>query len=191
MGKSILVLTAALYYALKSSYQIWRVERFQTDDCIYITQKGVRINVYPGKKKESPYDFRVKFQEPGKRERTPAHVHIIVDMYVKHAYNPDLTLKLKEHILQMMQQIGPVNSFPPRLQFFRPQHVDPFQELDRVGEFTVEFLLVVIELLAIQEKTNYPHGSLTESLYRDFGVKDRFSVIQKAIFRGQKEFPNS
>jgi len=185
-SKRILALIVALYYYLKSSYQIWRVKHLQVDDCIYTTEKGIRINVYPGKKKESPHDFKVKFQEPGKKERTPAHVHIIVEMYVKHAYNPNLTLKLKEHILQMMQQIRPANSFPPHLQFFKPQHVDPFRELDRVGEFTVEFLLVVIELLAIQEKTNYPQGLLTESLYRDFGIKDRFSVIQKAIFRGQK-----
>lgn len=44
-------------------------------------------------------------------------------------------------------------------------------------------MLVVTELMAIQEKTNYPEGSLTESLYRDFGVKDRFSVIQKAVLK--------
>jgi hypothetical protein len=54
-----------------------------------------------------------------------------------------------------------------------------------VGECTVEFLLVAIELVAIQEKTNYPLGSLTENLYKDFGVKDRFSVIQKAVWRGK------
>jgi len=44
-------------------------------------------------------------------------------------------------------------------------------------------LLVLTELMAIQEKTNYPKGTLTESLYRDFGVKDRFSVIQKAVLK--------
>ncbi|MCS7227654.1 MAG: hypothetical protein NZ839_01665 [Endomicrobia bacterium] len=42
------------------------------------------------------------------------------------------------------------------------------------------------ELLAIQEKTNYPTGSLTESLYKDFVEKDRFSVIQKAILKKLK-----
>jgi len=128
-------------------------------------------------------DFIVKFREPDKRERTPAHVHLIVEMYVKHAHNPSLTLHLKEHILKMLSEVKPVNSFPPSLQFFRPEHVEPFKDLDRVGEFTVEFLLVVTELMAIQEKTNYPEGSLTESLYKDFGVKDRFSVIQKAVLK--------
>lgn len=104
-------------------------------------------------------------------------------MYVKHAHNPSLTLKLRDHILTMMSQIKPANSFPPSLQFFKPEHIESFKALDEVGEFTVEFMLVVTELLAIQEKTNYPDGSLTESLYKDFGVKDRFSVIQKAVLK--------
>ncbi|MCX7797551.1 MAG: hypothetical protein N2249_02875 [Melioribacter sp.] len=121
--------------------------------------------------------------EPGRRERTPKHIHLIVEMYVKHAYDPDLTLQLKEHILGMFENITPVNSFPPNLQFFRYEHVERFNRLDEVGEFSVEFLLVVIELIAIQEKTNYPNGSLTQSLYRDFGIKDRFSVIQKAVLQ--------
>ena len=85
----------------------------------------------------------------------------------------------------MLSQIKPVNSFPPSLQFFKPEHTDPFNDLDKVGEFTVEFMLVVTELMAIEEKTNYPTGSLTESLYKDLGVKDRFSVIQKVVWRGR------
>ncbi|MEW6674861.1 MAG: hypothetical protein AB1348_02405, partial [Nitrospirota bacterium] len=172
-----------IYYYLKSSYKVWKVKRLQEDDLIYTTKAEVKIGVYPGRKSESPYDFIVKFRKPNKRERTPAHVHLIVEMYVKHAHNPSLTLKLKEHILTMLSQIKPVNSFPPRLQFFKTEHIEPFKNLDKVGEFPVEFLLVVTELMAIQEKTNYPEGSLTESLYKDFGVKDRFSVIQKAVLK--------
>jgi hypothetical protein len=107
-----------------------------------------------------------------------------VKMYVKHAFNPSLTLKLREHILKMLSQVQPVTSFPPTLQYFKPEHVEPLKELDKVGEFTVEFLLVAIELVAIQERTNYPTGTLTESLYKSFGVKDRFQVIQKAVWRG-------
>lgn len=85
--------------------------------------------------------------------------------------------------MEMFKHIRPIDYFPPKLQFFKPEHVEPFKDLDRVGEFSVEFMLVVTELMAIQEKTNYPKGSLTESLYRDFGVKDRFSVIQKAVLK--------
>jgi len=158
-------------------------DQLQEDDLVYTTKANVQIGVYPGKKPESPYDFIVRFREPDKRERTPAHVHLIVEMYVKHAYNPSLTLRLRDHILTMLSQIKPINSFPPTLQFFKAEHIEPFKELDKVGEFSVEFMLVVTELMAIQEKTNYPLGSLTESLYRDFGAKDRFQVIQKAVLK--------
>ncbi len=170
-----------IYYYLKCSYKIWLVRKAEKDDVVYTTKGNIKIAVYHGKK--SPYDFKVKFQEPGKRERTPAHVHLIVEMYVKHAYNPILTLKLRDHILEMFKSIKPIDYFPPKLQFFKPEHAEPFKELDNVGEFTVEFMLVVTELLAIQEKTNYPQGSLTERVYKDFGIKDRFSVIQKAVLK--------
>ena len=179
-------LLKTIYYYLKSSYKIWCVKHVQEDDLIYTTKANVRFEVYPGKKQQSPYDFIVRFREPNKRKRTPAHVHLIVEMYVKHAYNPSLTIKLKDHILCMLEQIKPVTTFPPTLQFFKPAHVETFKELDKVGEFTVEFLLVAIELVAIQEKTNYPTGTVTENLYKSFGVKDRFQVIQKAVWKGRK-----
>jgi hypothetical protein len=83
----------------------------------------------------------------------------------------------------MFKHIQPITSYPPELQFFRKEHIEKFRDLNKVGEFGVEFLLVVTELLAIQEKTNYPSGSLTESLYKDFSERDRFAVIQKAVLR--------
>jgi len=174
---------AAIFFYIKTSYRINRVKRSLVDDLIYTTKKDIKISVYPGKKKESPYDFVVKYQEPGKRERTLAHVHPIVDMYIKLTHNQELTLKFKEHILKMLKALEPINYFPPKLQFFKPAHVEPFRELDSIGEFSIEFLLVSTELMAIQEKTNYPKGSLTERLYESFGVKDRFSVIQTAVLK--------
>ena len=109
-----------------------------------------------------------------------------VKMYVKHAFNSSLTLKLRDHILTMISQVESVTSFPPTLQYFKPKHIEPFKELNKVGEFTVEFLLVVTELVAIQEKTNYPTGTVTGNMYKNFGVKDRFSVIQGAVWKGKK-----
>lgn len=179
----IIRLLLRIYYYLRCSYKIWEVRHLQEYTLVYTTKENVQIGVYLGRKPESPYDFIVKFREPGKQERTPAHVHLIVEMCVKHTHNPLFTLKLKEHILTMLKTINSVSSFPSTLQFFKPEHIELFKELDRVGEFTIEFLFVVTELLAIQEKTNYPEGSLTESLYKDFGVKDRFSVIQKAVLK--------
>ena len=62
----------------------------------------------------------------------------------------------------MLKALEPINYFPPKLKFFKPKHVEPFKQLDSIGEYSVEFLLVATELMAIQEKTNYPKGFLTE-----------------------------
>src|SRR5206468_10454836 len=52
---------------------------------IYTTRNGVRVGVLPGVK--SAYDFRVLYTEPHKQTRTPRHVHMIVELYVKQAYD--------------------------------------------------------------------------------------------------------
>lgn len=151
---------------------------------VHQTKSGVLIAVQKGEKLQSPYDFVVKYKEPNNRWRTPKHVHLIVEMYVKEAYNQQLTYQLRQHLLNVFQQVQSISAYPPGLQVYKSGDEAPFQALDTVGEFSVEFLLVVSELIFIQEKTNYPTGSLTYELYRDFGQKDRFSVIHKATYRG-------
>lgn len=152
-------------------------------DVIYTTQDGVVIGTIPGKKSESSYDFRVLYKEPNKNTRTPKHIHMIVEMYVKQAYHPELTMKLRDHLLSLFDKLKPIKFYPPKLQEFKIEDVIPYKKLDEVGEFTVEFMLVATELIMIQEKTNYPQGSLTRQLYEDFGVKDRFSVINAATLK--------
>lgn len=152
---------------------------------IYTTANRIQIGVLPGKK--SVNDFIVKYLDPGpgKRLRTPQHVHLIVELYVKQAHDAALTISLRDHLLNVYGRVAPVLAFPPRLQVFTPADVARFRPLDAVGEFSAEFLLVVSELIFIQEKTNYPKGSMTEKLYRAFGAVDRFKVISQATFRGR------
>jgi hypothetical protein len=149
---------------------------------VYTTRNGVDVCVAPGTK--SAHDFIVKYAERGKRARTPQHVHLVVELYVKQAHDPQITIALRDHLLQIYDRVVPVTEFPPSLQVFQLSDIVPFQRLDEVGEFSVEFMLVVSELIFIQEKTNYPAGSMTQRLYRDFGVKDRFAVISAATFHG-------
>ncbi len=153
---------------------------------IYTTREGVEIFVQPGSRKDAarfPYDFRVSFRDPrfSPRPRTPRHIHLIVELYVKEAYDKALTHQLRDHLLWVYDQVQPIQTFPPALQVFQPHHAQPFKKLDQVGEFSVEFLLVVSELIFIQEKTNYPQGSLTRRLYEAFGQLDRFTVINIAL----------
>jgi hypothetical protein len=170
-------------HCCKTVYHYWLL--FNGIHPIWETQKGVVIGVRRGTKPQSDLDFVVRFREPKKRWRTPRHIHLVVELYVKEAHNPQLTYALRDHLIFVFNQIQPITSFPPKLQVYQPGDEQKFASLDAVGEFSVEFIMVVSELIFIQEKTNYPSGSLTKELYEDFGRKDRFSVIHKAVFRGQ------
>lgn len=150
---------------------------------IYTAQNGAVIGVVKGVK--SLYNFRVKYQEPAKRERTPKHMHVIIDLYMKSVGNEPLTMQMVDHIISdIILKVSPANGFPPKLQIFQPFHARAYRQLDKYGEYPVDFLLVVTELIQIQEKTNYPTGTLNLNLFRLFREKaDIFSVVSAATFR--------
>ena len=152
---------------------------------IYTTTSGVTI--YASKGGKSQYNFKVQYQEPDKRVRTPKHVHLIIDLYMKQTGNQPLTMQLVDHVIDdIILRVHPSTSNPPILQVFSPQDVTRFQQLDAYGEYSVEFLLAITELIMIQEKTNYPEGTLNLKLFRLFrNGADIFSVVSTATFRGR------
>lgn len=153
---------------------------------IYTTSQGV--TVYASKGGKSQYNLKIVYREPGKRVRTPKHIHLIVDLYLKQAGNPTLTMQLVEHIIQeIISKVQPSTSNPPSLQVFSLDRVKDFQQLEAYGEYSVEFLLVITELILIQEKTNFPSGRLSLKLYKLFrDGADIFSVVGAASFTGKK-----
>ena len=81
---------------------------------IYTTRNRVRILTRQGSK--SQFDFIVKYREPGKRERTPKHIHLINDLYMKMARNESLTMRLVDHIINfIILRVRSNNSMPPRI----------------------------------------------------------------------------
>lgn len=144
---------------------------------------GWRILVEPGIK--STFDFRVKYQQPLKRVRTPKHIHLIIDLYMKQTGNRELTKRLLRHMLEVLTQLSPVTEYPPSLQNYQQEHANEFADLDNYGEYPVTFLLIVFELIMIQEKTNYPSGTLNRKLFELLlNDADIFSVVSTATFRG-------
>jgi len=65
---------------------------------IYKTSNDVEILVEPGDKSKN--DFRVRYQEPGKRKRTPKHIHLIIDLYMKKENNKRKTMELVDQLLE-------------------------------------------------------------------------------------------
>lgn len=151
---------------------------------MHTTEDRIKVFVSKGSKKESPYDFRVHYQELDKRVRTPKHIHLIIDLYMKLSKNKELTLKLVDYLINMMKKLNPVTKYPPSLQVYNKEDITQFEELNSYGEYSVEFILVVTELIMIQEKTNYPKGTMNVKVFERFRDKhdDIFSVVSAATF---------
>ena len=64
---------------------------------IYTAQNGTIVGVSEGGK--SKYDFRVRYRELDKHIRTPKHIHIIIDLYMKLVGDDKLTMNLVDHII--------------------------------------------------------------------------------------------
>ena len=151
---------------------------------MHTTKERINVFVSKGEKKESQFDFRVHYQEPNKRVRTPKHIHIIIDLYMKLSRHKELTLKLVDYLIDMMKRLNPETKFPPSLQVYNKKDLARFEELNQYGQYSVEFIQVVTELIMIQEKTNYPTGTMNIKVFESFRNKhdDIFSVVSAATF---------
>ena len=153
--------------------------------CVYVCEDGTTIHVAKGKLSE--WDFRVGFLKRGMKgiPRFAKHSHMIIDLYIKYFHNEELTRKLKQYFLELLDKVEPVSHYPPKPKFFNKENVQSFEELDNVGMFSVEALMVYTELLMIQEKTNYPPMTFNRRLFNDFLVKPIYSVINTATHVGK------
>jgi len=145
---------------------------------------GWDVIVEPGEK--SQFDFIVRYRQRGKRIRTPKHIHLVIDLYIKQAHNRPLVKELIGHMLTVLDQLRPITEYPPALQIYRQEHVERFEDLNNYGEYPVSFLLVIFELIMLQEKTNYPCGTLNKTVFEKFlNDADIFSIVSAATFRGR------
>ena len=91
--------------------------------------------------------------------------------------------KLIDYIIDVIKKIKPVESYPPQLQIFDKNELAAFEELNNYGEYSVEFIFAAFELIMIQEKTNYPQGTMNLTLFQKFREKaDIFSIVSAATF---------
>lgn len=151
---------------------------------VHTTAENIKVYVSQGKKSE--FDFVVRYLQPGKRLRTPKHIHIMIDLYVKRLMKEQLTNELLDYIIdEIISKVSPSHTMPPSLVMFSVNEMTRFQPLSSYGEYSIEFILVVVELLMLQEKTNYPNGTLNLSGFQKFrNGHDIFSVVNAATFRG-------
>ena len=159
------------------------IEFVFTDYIIYVFQGNL-----------SQFDIVIKYKKDGKRIRTPKHIHWVVDILMKMQGNEELTKKYLLAIQNCWNNCVPLsnNDFETLKGLIengeKDIEIEQYFDLNAFGEYDVEFLYVLMELLAVQEKTNradaYMFGKIIEELLE--ADRDIFKIISTAGFGGRR-----
>lgn len=157
----------------------------------FFLKNGAVIGVFQGSYGDNPdLDIIVKYQEKGERVRTPKHIHWAIDLLIKKEHNRVLTKEFVKYLIDMWDKIQPFRTKAEQqrceVRFTDPKHLKRFEPLDEFGEYPVEFIGHVIELMMLEEKTGnheaFMFKGVLDAIYND---NDIFSVVSKASFRGR------
>ncbi|MBS3131849.1 hypothetical protein J4212_05430 [Candidatus Woesearchaeota archaeon] len=118
---------------------------------------GTVIGVFEGSRGANPdHDILIKYQEQGKRLRTPKHIHWVIDLLIKKEHNRELTLEFMGYLRDMYDRVYAFQSKEDRakcdLKETTDEKLKPFKELNKYGEYKVEFIGHLIELMIKMEK---------------------------------------
>ena len=149
---------------------------------------GTVIGVFEGSRGANPdHDILIKYREQNKRLRTPKHIHWVIDLLIKKQYKPELTLKFMKYLREMYERVEGFKSKEDRANFFlketAPEKLKPFEELNTYGEYKVEFIGHLIELMIKMEKNTSPEKparvfkELMDAMIQE---KEIFVIVSKA-----------
>ena len=152
----------------------------------WLMQNGTYVAIYQGNRGANPeLDFVVKYLAPGKRLRAPSHTHWIVDLLVKAHLNHINVNDYVQDWLDIYEEIKPFTSVDERNNYeliYKEQFVEKYElPLNRIGEYKVDFLSVLIELFIKCEKQS-PNAFMFKNmlkLMKDYcdGKKDFYQII--------------
>lgn len=150
------------------------------------------LYVFPGKL--SQFDILIKYKKDGSRIRTPKHIHWVVDILLKMENKKTKTRQFLGKIKQIWENSQPMTNRQYETLCNLIQNglnaidITQFEELNSYGEYSIDFLYVLMQLLSTQEKTNrndaYMFGQIIDELLEL--ELDIFRILSKAGFGGRR-----
>ena len=146
------------------------------------------IGIFEGNRGANPdHDILIKYHEQGKRIRTPKHIHWVIDLLIKKEYNKELTIKFMKYLREMYDKVEGFKSKADRqkceLKETTKEKLKPFEELNKYGEYKVEFIGHLIELMIKIEKNtpaDKPARVFKELMDAMIQEKEIFVIVSKA-----------
>lgn len=149
---------------------------------------GTIIAIFEGSRGANPeHDILIKYQEKGKRLRTPKHIHWVIDLLIKKEHNRELTLKFMKYLRGMYECVEAFKSKEDRanclLKETTPEKLKPFEELNKYGEYKIQFIAHLIELMIKMEKNTPPEKPahvFKELMDAMISEKEIFVIVSRA-----------
>lgn len=152
------------------------------------------LYVFPGKL--SQFDILIKYKKDGNKIRTPKHIHWVVDILLKMENKKTKTRQFLKKIKQIWENSQPMTNRQYETLCNLIQNglnaidITQFEELNSYGEYSIDFLYVLMQLLSTQEKTNrndaYMFGQIIDELLElDLDI---FRILSKAGFGGRRSW---
>jgi len=149
---------------------------------------GTIIGIFEGNRGANPdHDILIKYHEKGKRIRTPKHIHWIIDLLIKKEHNKDLTLKFIKYLRNMYDRVEAFKDKEDRkkceIKETTDEKLKPFEELNNYGEYKIEFIGHLIELMIKMEKNTLPEKPakvFRELIDAMIDEKEIFVIVSKA-----------
>jgi hypothetical protein len=161
---------------------------------VFALKNGEKIGVFQGSKGSKPeLDIVVKFRDKQTKTsvpRTPKHIHWVIDLLIKKEHNRKLTVEFIKYLLDMYDKIRPFGSKKEQqkceLRFTSHEKLKRFEELNNYGQYSVEFIGHVIELLSIEEKTSLEGAFMFKKVLKAlYESDDIFSIVSAATHNGR------
>jgi len=168
--------------------------KFKRDGVVHESIKEIKLNdgtvigVFEGDRGYIPdHDILIKYQEEGKRLRTPKHIHWVIDLLIKKEHNKELTLKFMKYLRDMYDRVDSFTSKEDRtncsLKETTTKKLKKFEELNNYGEYKVDFIGHLIELMIKMEKNTSPEKParvFRELMEAMINEKEIFVVVSRA-----------
>ncbi|MFH1053849.1 MAG: hypothetical protein V1740_05535 [Candidatus Woesearchaeota archaeon] len=118
---------------------------------------GTIIGVFEGDRGyNKDHDILIKYQEKGKRLRTPKHIHWVIDLLIKKEHDRVMTIDFMKYLRNTYDKVCAFKNKEDRqkciLNETTPEKLKPYERLNEYGEYSVEFIGHLIELMIKMEK---------------------------------------
>jgi DNA adenine methylase len=155
---------------------------------------GTKVGVFPGSRGyNADLDIIIKYLDPRKsnRLRTPQHIHWVIDLIIKREHDSRLTLDFLKYLRSFYDNSNAFESIEDRqicaVPFYESGKHTDYSSLDRYGEYSVEFIALIIELMVRMEKNTpaerpaHVFVDLVDAMIREQSI---FELVSRATYKG-------